>query len=354
MDFRTGASRSRQKMESLRCSTSTSASEMRSRHPLAEASPVTKDEIRTFPRPASEVWTSLVTTMWLLKAMENLPKCHPYQNHLEERLHSEPDTPTSPASFRTCMTWSFTSTEERHNPTGLAELPYELRQAIYEYSAGQQEPISPVFEKSHGSFDEKHDSAYVRTGLPILHEVFPQLKKELSNMLPDFYRANTFEFDLRGEAGADVLQTWIQDRQDEASSARRIRLKHWTWWFSSNCTWQYTADATTFTIDPNGVIEISRDAGQLDPHSCGCKMHDLVHQCPGWRINKPWTLSDFVDALRQEEELLVQAVTNFVIELVHQHDETLHMWREGPRPCELCGKQAVFFRSLDDVEWTSD
>ena len=83
-------------------------------------------------------------------------------------------------------------------------------------------------------------------------------------------------------------------------------------------------------------------------------MDDFVSaQCPDWKINKLWSVADFVSALRQEEGLLIQAV-NKLMELIHYHNKTFHVWKRGPKGCKLCGKQMIFIRSFDEVEWTSD
>lgn len=59
--------------------------------------------------------------------------------------------------------------------------------------------------------------------------------------------------------------------------------------------------------------------------------------CPGWKMNKICSLTVFVTANRiQEEEVLIGAVAKF-IELIQQHNDKFHLWREDPKPCQQCG-----------------
>lgn len=172
-------------------------------------------------------------------------------------------------------------------------------------------------------------------------------------MPPTFYRSNMFQLDLRGEAADDALRRLIQEKQDEVSAARKISIRHWTWWYGPS-GWKHVDDKTILSSTATGRIVLTRNGGQLGHQACSCDMADLVGaQCPGWKINKPWSLTDFVEALRQEHELLVFAATKLV-ELIQYHNEIFHVWRDGPKPCQLCGKQMIFLRSSDDVEWASD
>jgi hypothetical protein len=73
----------------------------------------------------------------------------------------------------------------------------------------------------------------------------------------------------------------------------------------------------------------------------------LGAQCPGWKMNRPWSALDFVLALREPDELLIQAVRHFVA-LVRRHDRTFPALREVPPSCDACGKGLFFLRSLED------
>lgn len=184
----------------------------------------------------------------------------------------------------------------------------------------------------------------------MLSQVFLSLKEELTIMLPKFYKANTFQFDLRKENGFTGLYRWIDHQRDEASSARTISILHYTWYWSSlENGWSYNTDATVFTLTANGRVMLRRATGQQDPRACSCDMQDwFFAQCTEWTANKSWTMTDFVTALRDEHELLVQAVTKFA-KLVQEHDEGLPMRREGPEPCLRCSMNKIFFRSFDKI-----
>ncbi|KAF7191204.1 hypothetical protein HII31_07227 [Pseudocercospora fuligena] len=321
-------------------------------NPLRQGALASKDDIRAIQGPGSELRTCLATTMWIQKAIEELPACHPNQIYLQELLRNEPKTPSTPSSG----TDSRRSSNTGSRRTTLLDLPFEVRKLIYEYSASEDDPISPVFKVSGEEVggSDQIEVSYLKAGLPVLLGIFPGLEKELAAMLPTFYRANTFQFDLRGESGGEALQRWIEEKSDEASAARKICLKHWTWYYNASAGWEHVPDETILSITSSGHVRVTRIARQLHPLACTCEMDDFVStQCPDWKINKLWSVADFVSALRQEEGLLIQAV-NKLVELIHYHNETFHVWRQGPKGCKLCGKQMIFIRSFDEVEWTSD
>ncbi|EME89178.1 uncharacterized protein MYCFIDRAFT_76536 [Pseudocercospora fijiensis CIRAD86] len=283
-----------------------------------------------------------------LKAIEELPECHPSQSYLQELLRNEPPTPSTPTSRTNSRRPSNTGSRR----TTLLDLPLEVRKLIYEYSAAEDDPISPVFKATGeelGGGDHVEES-YLKAGLPVLLGIFPRLQKELAAMLPTFYKANTFQFDLKGESGGDALQRWIEEKNDEASAARKICLKHWTWYYNASAGWEHVPDETILSLTSSGHVRVTRIARQLHPLACECEMEILVSaQCPDWKINKLWSVADFVSALRQEEGLLIQAV-NKVVEFIHYHNETFHGWTQGPKACKLCGKQMIFIRSFDEFE----
>lgn len=168
------------------------------------------------------------------------------------------------------------------------------------------------------------------------------------------YKATTFQFDLRNDDGCEILRRWTEKRQDESSVARTINLKHWALWYNSAGFWERAADETVLTITPAGRVKFSRLGGQVDVEVCSCPMEDIVSlQWPGWKINRPWSLADFVDALRSEGELLIQAV-NKVVDLIHCHDDVFHKGGEGPQSCQRCGKHMILLCSFDSVERTSE
>lgn len=310
------------------------------KHPFRPAL-VKKEDIRAFEQPASaEHRTNLQTTFWLQKALADLPQSHPSQRVLEERLRSEPTTPIGSSVP------PFPLLKARTRPYTFLDLPREIRNTIYKYSALAQEPVSPVLDTcDQPRRTERQVKTTSSTGLLVLEEVFPGLKPELDAMLPTFYRSNTFQFDLRSEKGCNLLRRWIREKGDEASGARKIRLKHWTWWFNDSGEWECAADETILALLPTGFVELKRLA-QL-PGGCSCGMEEFLgSHCPDWKINKLWSLTDFVKAVREDEELLIQALVKF-LEIVQQHDDNFHLWRENPTPCQQCGKQMMLLRSLD-------
>lgn len=318
-------------------------------HPFQHAALVTKDQVRAFQRPASEVWLGLTTTMWLQTGLNELPISHPMHSTLLDRLQKEPPSPSSPSSSSRSI-----APLSRKSMPQFDKLPAEIRQMIYGYSLSESQPISPYL-RALEELPSPLGGDYIKSGLPVLAQVFPQLADEIQAMMRPFYQANTFQFDLREEDGVKNLSRWVEQRHDEARVARTISVVHWTWyWSSSDSCWNFVADATILSLTSTGHIKLARTAGTLDPDSCNCSMDDLVSsQCSDWTMNKTWTMTDFVKALRQDEELLTQALTKFV-DLIHHHDESFHAWRNGPKACTACGKSMIFLRTFDDVEWTSE
>lgn len=314
-------------------------------HPFLFSAPVSKREVQAFPRPTSENWTGLATVLWLQNALEELPASHPSRPALEFRLENEPASPTSDSAGS-----RRSSKSEPRKPVKFDELPSEVRNMIYCHAAAETTPISPILSTAADE-DVQVKSNYIKRGLPVLSQVFPLLKQELIIMLPKFYEANTFQFDLRKENGFANLYRWIELQQDETSSARTISILHYTWyWSSPENGWSYNTDATVFTLTPTGRVMLRRTTGQQDPEACSCDMQDwFFAQCTEWTVNESWTMTDFVTALRDEHELLVQAVTKFA-KLVQEHDEGLQMWRKGPEPCSRCSMNKIFFRSFDKIE----
>ncbi|KXT12134.1 hypothetical protein AC579_7509 [Pseudocercospora musae] len=336
------------KMDGPRTSFAIKCDQAKQQNPLRQGALASKDDIRAIQGPGAEYLPGND-----YKAIEELPECHPNQIYLQELLRNEPRTP-----FRTSTRTSSNkpSSNTRSRRTTLLDLSFELRKLIYEYSVSKDDPISPVFkvaEEEIGGSDQ-FEVSHLEAGLPGSIGIFPGLEKELVAMLPTFYRANTFQFDLRGESAGETLQRWINEKSDEASGARKICLKHWTWYYNASAGWEHVPDETILSITSSGHVRVTRIARQLHPLACTCEMDDFVSaQCPDWKINKLWSVADFVSALRQEEGLLIQAV-NKLMELIHYHNETFHMWRQGPKSCKLCGKKMIFIRSFDEVEWTSD
>ena len=77
------------------------------------------------------------------------------------------------------------------------DLPFEVHSLIYYYAAEDCEPISPIIEEAAAS-GPSTVAQYNKTGLPILHKVFPALQG-LVTMLPKYYTSQVFQFDLRDE-----------------------------------------------------------------------------------------------------------------------------------------------------------
>jgi hypothetical protein len=197
--------------------------------------PVTKEEIRSFQLHEASVRTSLATKMWIERAMDDLPLSHPRQAIYEERLRSEPAIPPSPSH-------SIISIQSERKPVSFLDLPQEVRATVYKFclvDCTETVPSTPDLSSSPADPRDTSEAPgtgsphYPQSGLRTLYAVFPTLKDEIKLMLATFYRANTFHFDLRGEKGCEDLQKWIRENEDEASCARKISLKHWTWWFSS-------------------------------------------------------------------------------------------------------------------------
>ncbi|KAK4508457.1 hypothetical protein PRZ48_002196 [Zasmidium cellare] len=236
--------------------------------------------------------------------------------------------------------------------TGFDQLPAEIRNLIYCYSLSEEQPITPILAPVEEGRDRK---GYIQSGLPVLAEVFPDLAGEIQSMMRPFYQANTFQFDLREDGGIDNLLRWLERRPEEVDAARTISVIHWTWyWSTSDFCWNYVADATILSLTSSGHIKLTKTAGTLDADACNCSMEKLIStQCSDWTMNNVWTMTDFVKALRQDEELLIQALTKFA-DLIQQHDESFHAWRNGPKACTACGKSMIFLRTFDDVEWTSE
>ena len=313
-------------------------------HPFLFSASVSKREVQAFSRPTSETWTGLATVLWLQNALEELPASHPSRPALETRLESEPASPTSDSSGS-----RRSSKSEYRKPVKFDELPSEVRNMIYCHAVAETTPISPVSSTASAT-DVPMEFNYINRGLPVLSQVFPSLKEELTIMLPKFYKANTFQFDLRKDNEFADLYRWIDHQQEEASSARTISILHYTWYWSSlENGWLYNTDATVFTLTANGRVMLRRTTSQQDPRACSCDMQQwFFAQCTEWTANKSWTMTDFVTALRDEHELLVQAVTKFA-KLVQEHDEGLPKRREGPEPCFRCRLNKNFFRSFDKI-----
>ena len=308
-------------------------------HPFKQGALVDKDDIRAIEQPASvELRTTLETTFWLQKALADTPHSHSSHQVLEERLRSEPASPSSSS------TRSLPVFQERRRPYSFVDLPLEVRRTIYEYSLTEQEPVSPVLDSCNQSRWAERQVKTSGAGLPVLEQVFPALKHELRTMLATFYRSNTFQFDLRSDTGLALLRRWADEKREEASVAKKVRIKHWTFWYNESGDWEHTADETILALMPTGCVEMKRLA-QLS-RACSCGVEDFMSShCPGWKLNKICSLTDFVKAIRiQEEEVLIEAVANFV-KLVQQHNDSFHLRRENPKPCQQCGRQMMLLRS---------
>ncbi|EME50093.1 hypothetical protein DOTSEDRAFT_68831 [Dothistroma septosporum NZE10] len=317
-------------------------------HPFQHAALVTKDEVRGFQRPAPEVRTGLATTMWLRAALKEMPISHPNYPSTMALLDREPQTPSMTSYSTTSRRSSQTSSKKA---VLFGTLPPEVRSLIYSYAAEDCEPISPTTEES----DTKAFStvsSYIKTGLPILHQVFPQLH-EVVTMLPKYYTSQVFQFDLRDELGLPSLWRWIDQRSDEVSSARTISLHYYTWYYSSSdCCWSYIADVTVFTLTSSGHIRLKKASAQLDPDSCICAIADLIAaQFPEWKEKEQWSLMDFIVALRQERDPLIDAVAKF-IDVLHQHEERFQKFKASRKPCTVCGKHMVFLRTSNELNYT--
>lgn len=319
--------------------------------PFRHAAPVTKTQVRAFQRPASEDRLGLMTTMWLQKGLNELPISHPMHATLLDRLQNEPPSPSSRSASSSSSPPPNTL---EHSVTRFDQLPAEIRSLVYGYTLSEKEPIAPALTPFEGE-QRDCERRYIQSGLPVLAAVFPALTDEIQRMMRPFYQANTFQFDLREDEGIDNLLRWLEQRQDEANAARTISVIHWTWyWSTSDFCWNFVADATILSLTSSGHVKLTRTSGVLDADACNCDMEKLVSaQCSDWTMNNIWTLPDFVKALRQDEELLTQALTKFV-DLIQTHDESFHAWQNGPTACAACGKSMIFLRTFDDVEWTSE
>ncbi|KAI5369914.1 hypothetical protein Slin15195_G007920 [Septoria linicola] len=289
---------------------------------------VTKDAIRAIAQPDPELWTTLATTYWLQKGAVKLVSST-----------SESRSPSESSSKRAVVAKSLLGLCI-HLPSSKDEI-IQLHRSATEMT--EQAPLKSILiPRDDASLAKPLD---LHIGLPVLADVFTPLKDELAAMLPVLYSSNTYQFDIRDDQGGGLLRQWPDEMPEQARVATSIRIKHWTWWHVSSGSWKHTADETDITLLPSGFIKMIRQGGQLDPEACCCEVEDLVRiHSPGWRFNKPWKLIDFVLALRQKEEPLIEAVNKFV-ELIQWHDESFHEWRDSPSPCQLCGKQLHLLRS---------
>ncbi|CAK1356132.1 unnamed protein product [Cercospora beticola] len=301
---------------------------------------VTKNDIRSIEQPTAELRTTLATTYWLQRALTDLPLSPTSQASLEERLRRESES--SPST----STRSASSTCDIKGPS-LVDIPREVRAAIYEYCVVGQGPICPLLRFSDDSCSNKEH--FSKTGLPALAEALPVLSNELSTMLPAFYRSNTFRFDVRDDHGMETLYRWMEENEEESSAARTVSIRHWTWWRTPSGQREHAADETVLSLLPTGLIRLTRRGGKFDPAVCNCDIEDFMYMhCPRWNLNKPWSVAEFVDALRQEDELLIQAVTKFV-GFIQQQNNGFHEWRNCPKSCSSCGKEVMLLSSSDDV-----
>ncbi|KAF2209672.1 hypothetical protein CERZMDRAFT_86651 [Cercospora zeae-maydis SCOH1-5] len=303
---------------------------IRSKGHLSLGAHVSKDDILSIEQPTAELRTTLATTYWLQKALADLPLSSPSQAFLEERLCRES------RSSLTTSTRSLPSPCETKGP-GFVDIPQEVRAAIYKYCIFEPEPISPLLRHSV-DFSSSIEAHFLSTGLPALAEVLPTLSNELSTMLPVFYRSNTFRFDVRDDDGVEALRRWIEENEEETSAARSISVRHWTWWRTPCGQWEHAADETVLSLLPTGLIRLTRRGGKFDPAVCNCDIEDFLYMhCPSWNLNKPWSVAEFVDALRQEGELLIQAVIKFV-NFIQQQNDGFHEWRDSPKSCSSLEK----------------
>lgn len=224
------------------------------------------------------------------------------------------------------------------------DLPPEVHRLIYSYAAENCDPISPIVKESAAAAFSPI-AQYIETGLPILHQVFPSLK-DLATRLPKYYSSQVFQFDLRDEHGLSNSWRWIDERFEEVSAARTISLYHYTWYHSSSdYCWSYVPDATVLTLTSSGHIRLKRASQQLDPDSCVCAIADLVAaQFPDWKAKEQWTLLDFIAALRQDRDPLIDAVAKF-IDVLQEHEEKFQKLEAGRQPCPARGKQIIFLRT---------
>lgn len=213
---------------------------------------------------------------------------------------------------------------------------------------------SPRLSKKHLASRHMRKSSQALTK-STLAGVFPDLTDGIQRTMRPFHPAHTFQFDLQGEDGIDNLLRWLEQLQDEADAARTISVIHRTWyWSTADFCWNFVANATILSLTSSDRIKLTRTSGTLDPDACNCDVEKLISaQCSDWTMDRVWTMSDFVKALRQDEEFLIQALTKFV-DLIQTHDESFHAWRNGPKACTACGKSMIFLRTFDDVEWTSE
>ncbi|KAM3418354.1 hypothetical protein BST61_g4353 [Cercospora zeina] len=314
---------------------------LRSKGHLSLGAHVTKDDILSIEQPTAELRTTLANTSWLQQALADLPLSPTSQAFLEERLRrasiSSPATSTRSHTF-TC----------EPDCLGLVDIPREARAAIYKYCIFEPEPIPPLLRHSV-SYSLSIEAHFFNTGLSTLAQLLPTFSNELKTMLPVFYRSNTFRFDVRDDDGIEALHRWIEENEEETSAARSISIRHWTWWRTPYGHWEHAADETVLSLLPTGLIRLTRRGGKFDPAVCNCDIEDFMYMhCPSWNLNKPWSVAEFVDALREEGELLIQAVIKFV-RFIQQQNGGFHEWRNGPKSCSSCGKEIMLLCSSDDI-----
>ncbi|SMR45391.1 unnamed protein product [Zymoseptoria tritici ST99CH_3D1] len=294
-------------------------------HPFQQGASFAKTDIRRIARLPSDERAKLVNIMWVDKALKGQTAERPNDGTLSRR---------QPKAMPTLMrqTPAVAAPETTTSRITFDQLPAGVRRIVYQYCClkAERSPTSPLLTP---------DALRRESGLPSLSEAFPTLATEILALMPTMFRGTTFEFDLRKPNNGFLR--WTKHYPTEAKATRKLKLRHWTCWINlSECTWSNAAGETTLEMEPSGMVKIINTSTTRDSSSCSCEMADLLdRRCPGWNVNKAWSLRDFANALRRDESVLIQAALEFIC-LFNQSG----IQRASPH-CEACGLGRIHFRT---------
>ncbi|KJY00029.1 hypothetical protein TI39_contig345g00042 [Zymoseptoria brevis] len=294
-------------------------------HPFQQGASFAKTDIRRIARLPSDERAKLVNIMWIDNALKGHTAERPNDGLLSRRQQKAmpalmPQTPAVPRP------------ETKTSRITFDQLPAGVRRIVYQYCClkAERSPTSPLLTP---------DASRRESGLPSLSQAFPTLATEILALMRTIFRGSTFEFDLRKPDNGFLC--WTRNRPTEAKATRKLKLRHWTCWINlSKCTWTNAAGETTFEMEPTGLVKIINTSATRDSSSCSCELADLLdRRCPGWNVNKAWSLRDFANALRRDDSVLIQAALEFIC-LFNQSG----IQRASPY-CEACGLGRIHFRT---------
>ncbi|EGP91728.1 uncharacterized protein MYCGRDRAFT_107719 [Zymoseptoria tritici IPO323] len=294
-------------------------------HPFQQGASFAKTDIRRIARLPSDERAKLVNIMWVDKALKGQTAERPNDGTLSRRQPK-----AMPALM--CPKPSVSAPETKTPRITFDQLPTGVRRLVYQYCClkAERSPTSPLLTP---------DALRRESRLPSLSEAFPTLATEMLALMSTMFRGTTFEFDLRKPNNGFLR--WTKHYPTEAKATRKLKLRHWTCWINlSECTWSNAAGETTLEMEPSGMVKIINTSTTRDSSSCSCEMADLLdRRCPGWNVNKAWSLRDFANALRRDESVLIQAALEFIC-LFNQSG----IQRASPH-CEACGLGRIHFRT---------